>query len=687
MSQIQYYDITFDNIQTYAAVFEECYNLIYTTNAAANPAVSRVRRQPIVEFYREHADSRLYVMTPAKPGRRLTIYACLILSPRYVATHFSLNPRTNAFETGVGSSLFLWILREMNQNPALHFSQLNVIADTHYPFYSFSDMFDFFVSAGFHTISGSADLIHRQMDKSEAYIQTNLSTIQCFSIFHSQNLRRNEPEIAVSETVRLPISEFHKQFPFISPYGTLVFIADLPLKYDIARLSSILSIFQKIPIRDLLSKKPLKHIAYLNHSNYKLNNGKCINTIRGVPIINRKCSNNHLEPSNIAVFKVPDDVEIVIINSPGFQTNINTVPICWNFIVKYLSSFTIDELQKIFPAFQSNGEQGIPTDIFDLFTATSGGIMHIFRETFIQIHSYKAGDYCPEMSVSLNNFGPLNGSDPAIYDFAASIYGAYTLPKLDEDMKYYDRHTLDHKSYKTLLWNQGYSAQFKDLDKKVYSGYKLAFDSPLYIGTPDQTTLLTYPKSQADYEYIQSVVPFATDLSDALQPMITSVRGVSRHYILSCGSIENTVQDNIQRVLTLYPQLHNSLHVRSGDLHNFQWAMNRTGEILYDLFRSALHPAISPASPRSPRYLAEERAAWERARRASIAAKSPVGEVSAAMNENTPQEMVASRAPIRPRTGRSHSRPRQGTNGTRRNHRSKSKEPPLASNKAMMNTD
>jgi hypothetical protein len=657
MSQVQYYDITIDNFHRYENIFEECHNLIYATNAAANPGRSRVPRMTTFDFYGKYANQRLYVMIPRSPSRKLTIYACLILSPDFTITNFTLNPRTNAFETGVGSALFLSILHDMMQGPATQFSQLRILADSYYPFYSFNKQFEFFVGAGFHSISGSVDVIQLQGGASEAYTHSDMSLIRCFSTFHTENMSRIEPQIAISETMRLGLSEFNGRFPIMRPNTSVIFVSDVANKYDAARLTAVLKVFQAIPILPHSSKKPAEYIAFLNHSNYVLNHSKCTNIIRGALVPVAGCSSTHLNPSNIAVFKVPPRVEVVIMNSPGFQTTSASVPICWNFMIKYLNEFTIDELQKIFPPFQSHGEQGIPTDIFNLCNATSGGIMHILDGMYIQIHSYKADNYCPDMSVGINNYGPTNGMNPQTYDFVAPIYGAYKIPKLNEDMKYYDRSARRYMDYKTLLWKTDDYDLFKDLDEKVHAEALTGFNTPEYNGTPDQK-LLVAPVKATEYADIAAKVPYYTRLSDVIGYSQTGSDDVVRYYLLSCGSIEDTVQQNIRNALSIFPYIHNSLHVQSNTLADFKHGLDRTGEILYDMFRYAQNPVLSPASPRSPRYLAAEAAAWERARRASANARTPPNIVMASAAEASRSSSRSGRHRSRSRNGRSSSRGR-----------------------------
>ena len=130
--------------------------------------------------------------------------------------------------------------------------------------------------------------------------------------------------------------------------------------------------------------------------------------------------------------KLPPNVELVIMNTPGYYTYHDIVSLNWLFAQTVLSEMSIEKLGLVFRGMKSSLTGEIPSPLIG-----NNSIPYIqsiennllFRFTYhttrpvLHFHCYKPGDYYPELVLTVGEPSPTGT------DFAALMYGVYDIPK------------------------------------------------------------------------------------------------------------------------------------------------------------------------------------------------------------------------------------------------------------------
>lgn len=158
--------------------------------------------------------------------------------------------------------------------------------------------------------------------------------------------------------------------------------------------------------------------------------------------------------------QLPPNVELVIINSPGFFTYGSIMKAHWDFSQKYLQHFTIEQLKLIFKGITpQNGVLPIPTAANNAIPYVKAIQQNLLikltvpefdTQPIIQFHCYSPGDYYPDMEFSIR-------SGATSTDFIAPIHGVYDITsrykkadhELDPNRYFGDVIANDMKKYAT----------------------------------------------------------------------------------------------------------------------------------------------------------------------------------------------------------------------------------------------
>jgi hypothetical protein len=250
---------------------------------------------------------------------------------------------------------------------------------------------------------------------------------------------------------------------------------------------------------------------------------------------------------------VPANCEIVIINSPGYYKYLSYLYSEHNLIKKYLNIFPIDVLQSLFPPFKSvlqyNKIPSVNHSAYSNFAginfleSTSGGVVLEVCDlvsknpSYIQIHSYKAGDIYPDLLLAIkaglksdDMIYPVSG----LYDIGSNDFKVLDIYKNPGDrnewmntIKYINEHKMQSEEIATNYQ--------KILSRKtlIYDGMQ-RMDKDNYINT-DISKIVQMNISS----YINDI------LRDKNELLENKVNEPIRFYFTSCGDIiEPVVHQN-----------------------------------------------------------------------------------------------------------------------------------------------
>jgi hypothetical protein len=323
-------------------------------------------------------------------------------------------------------------------------------------------------------------------------------------------------------------------------------------------------------------------------------------------------------------FVVPDDTEIVVINTPGYATSSDILKGSWDATIRYFSKFSIEQIQQIFTGIKSD-ENGIniTTDLdYALHTSTGLSItMWVQRVLEVQIHSYAPGQRCPLYKLGVYSFRDIpqaNSGGPApgyfLYDHVFPMYGLYEIDP---------RNTV----YREQKWRDRENPHINNRAPTPIPGdppiYTITPQPPHVFGTRDQMiqactpngmpnpNYMRWPITDAHYTDFQeraiirdNTFRFEETLPNALRKIREGayvrgevIDGRVRLYVFSCGSFNN---ENyiLAKKRYQYQQMSDVRPVLTKRIqpHEYYKTMQRVGEFMYDIYKDYLPPFLTPAS-------------------------------------------------------------------------------------------
>jgi hypothetical protein len=487
-----------------------------------------------------------------------------VRSDVFIADVFGVAANPKYIGSGGGSALILSILYTpfvfgTEDSRKKHFIQLEVAKDS-YPFTEFIDRFIFYARNGFTTAKGSMQSI----------VENDVYSIDLSKErFNSKYIlgAGNYDEVVGSAGLKIGLESWKSGLKASTPTSDVYFRTDAIASYDITKiLTDLKSAMEKIKPSAQLSNAlsiPLPtSLGFISHSGY-------------VPTRDKK---------GIATFKVPDNLEIIIMNTPGYTTYSNIFSSNWAAVAKYFRYIPIDYLKKLFPPFKStniNETQVVPlTSKAEFIHATSGGIMYnITGETIsssIQIHCYNSGDFCPELGFGVR-LGP--GSD----DHASLLFGLYDMSSETEP------------DYKKLYMTRDFN--------KLNSNENQLFDerNPFMPYANDKwpdSRYRIWPLVQDNLNPSHMVYDITISFGQLIQKigeLITHSRissGKKRICIFSCGDIDSETNEKIKSLNALRKN-----QIYSVDQANYRKIIDRTGEAIFDIYNYGSY--LGPRSPAS----------------------------------------------------------------------------------------
>jgi hypothetical protein len=386
---------------------------------------------------------------------------------------------------------------------------------------------------------------------------------------------------------------------------------DLLNTYNYEKIHNELQQKQNIPLRQINSQSPDHQYAFLHHSGLLLTPDR-----------------------HIATFVVPADTEIVVINTPGYSTYNPIIASSWNAMIRHFSQFSIDQLQQLFSNFKANPNvlhNGINVrSLLDYLINTASGLVFQINmppqnPTYVQIHCYKPGDHCPNYIAGSYSFRNLPSSRQDIngcnYDWMTLMFGMYRI-------------NTDPNEYRNQKWRfpnvppgpvqDGIHPQFATRLREnvpntpICVRYRFNENSPyqtqenlwrnsiLPFGFPNPAMLVwpTTPENYADFlrqghQLATNTFSYHIHYSDvAAMAQQQAGAGRKRMYIFSCGNIMNPDgQFNLTLNHAAQFRMYSPTLFKEINTRQYEYAINRVGEILHDIYNNYLPPVLTPASP------------------------------------------------------------------------------------------
>jgi hypothetical protein len=276
--------------------------------------------------------------------------------------------------------------------------------------------------------------------------------------------------------------------------------------------------------------------------------------------------------ASAAVFKtakLPSNVELIIINTPGYNTQDDEVVANWEFNHAYLNNLPLGLLKQYFPGFKANEHGSIPTPHMDsskgieFVKATSGSIQFDYtdKKYKAQIHCYVGGDVYPDLQLYAT-------VGPGSTDFVGSMYGLHLLPK-----------TMAGSAINTIV------------PRPTGAAAAAAWDSErgILIKTSDVTTIATNLETGLPLRLYKSWPPDSEvaenrNLSFNLSYVVGNVAGragTRRITIFSCGSLGGNPELNAEMVAVSNYRIGKTVPVP--DLATYYRMLKTFGEALYEV--------------------------------------------------------------------------------------------------------
>ena len=478
---------------------------------------------------------------------------------------WSVISNPNYIRSGAVAFMILSIFNEFHKLSTNGYIMLSV-ATTNFPFISFYDRLMLYGRYGFKYPMGDVFVVDNQGN----YTTANLRMFEFKSPFVRGAMDDNT--YVTYEEQRVTLHDFKQLYPFIHPTqldGTPIrFISEQITDMNMEKVRTVIHSLGRQDIKTINTEIPQKRLSYLSHSAYVLSDNRQF----------------------ITATRVPDNVEVVIINSIGHSITDALIKVNWNMAMKYLNYLPIQQIQALYPGFKIPSGHGIPVDDpVKFFECISNGLINVFGDTSVQIHAYNTGDLCPNVLFALKNFGPLQTREA--FDIASPVFGVYDIENVPQS------------EYKKVQWKSD-PRQFLNLEYKVPVDL---VDVAYALGSPDQH-MKTYPRTDAEFERMYDALEEVrrtrptefgrvSFVSGTLANMFQRQRFLekTRIYVFSCGDIGD---ERITAMVKGFPlPILNSQIIKHETIGGYRFVMNRMGEILYNLYNSAGVPdVISPAS-------------------------------------------------------------------------------------------
>ncbi len=230
--------------------------------------------------------------------------------------------------------------------------------------------------------------------------------------------------------------------------------------------------------------------------------------------------------------KLPPNVELVIINTPGYYTYHDIVSLNWLFAQTVLSEMSIEKLNLIFRGMKSNLTGEIPSPLIGnnsipYLQSIENNLLFKFMyhpgAPVLQFHCYKPGDYYPELVLSVDEPSPTGT------DFAALMYGVYDIP----------------------------NGEINPMGERVRDEYYIplsneeTFDRANWL--PDHTRHLRKDKfRELEVNLSDLIARIVTDYTDGeVETMGRPPENRIRIYVFSCGNVYPPVYDAAFQAATL----------------------------------------------------------------------------------------------------------------------------------------
>jgi hypothetical protein len=410
--------------------------------------------------------------------------ACIVINKQDPATKniyseiWSLVSNPSYLRSGAVKYMLQQIMYTMFDGGG-HSIYLEVARDS-FPYISFYDRFMLYVKMGFTPVP-SEDMKVGAIQVIGGVPQETTIPLNNFR-FMSDIYTAYGESTAVTETtsgVSDSLDTFKASFPLFYPTSDRIIMMITGTDISKDKIEAKLSEPLKVPVK-VNEVLPTEHYGFLSHSSYQL----------GDYSFSFKTS------------RVPENVEIIIMNTPGYPTGKPEVIRNWNINEQYLKYIPIQVLQQYFPGFKSDSSGFIPTPHMgcdkgiNFLKATSGSIYFDTTDTTyeckMQNHCYKPGDYYPDLQIYFTTGS--ESTEPLL-----GYFGLYTIPPSTSG---------------------------------VYKSSSIAMD-PTTGAPPDQTALLWPPgKTTENKQYV-------FNLSDLIEMVVKEGgHGLKRITIFSCGSLD-----------------------------------------------------------------------------------------------------------------------------------------------------
>ena len=393
----------------------------------------------------------------------------------------------------------------------------------------------------------------------------------------------------------------------------LFFTTDFIGNYNFQTIVRELGTYRNKPLSVVPTNVPEIQFAYVSHSGVRLNT------------VGNK--------SYIHSFRVPEGTEVVVINTPGFGTNVSVLRGSWDATIRYLSRFSIDQIQSLF-ASMTGTPYGIDvsTDLDYMLNTCTGMLIQLLKpnrthSSFVQIHSYKAGDMCPDYVTGvyshMDNVQERPPQEPGqrphvVYDHAYAMFGLY---KIDKNMDLHTAQKWQLNGENPMIETRGPTDATVDYFlpgnpvRYTVDEVKAALR---HFGSPNPDYLL-FPNNELEHIHVDLLgtragntfnyeVPLSQLIEDRIRPIHQQMENANmlrlagdpiRIYIYSCGNIINPPPSEL-RALTRFRFLTETQFTPTMSLNvidnSYYRTIQRVGESLFDIYKNYLPLQLTPAS-------------------------------------------------------------------------------------------
>jgi hypothetical protein len=273
-----------------------------------------------------------------------------------------------------------------------------------YPYINFYDRFWMYAKLGFTLINGSISLHMGDGTPNGVVTAQDVKIVSPLYIEGADDVQlygSNGQVISLADSKRIN--------PIGMPGPDRIIMSTLPNPMIARKLTEGLEQVREkgFELQPLSNDLPAYQYGFMSHSGYSLTDDR----------------------SGIAGGKLPDNVELVILNSPGSATYSNMIKHNWQFNESHLMRFPIGYLKLACPGFKLRDGK-ISSQDFLIATGDSPVIYLTYPpiegnprpgESLCQIHSYGPGDMFPELVLECN-------VGPRSTDWMAMWLGMYQLP-------------------------------------------------------------------------------------------------------------------------------------------------------------------------------------------------------------------------------------------------------------------